>query len=334
MKIAKRVILCTVLLFMLASPLFALTIKLGTLVPPGSPWDLHLKKLIAEWARISGGRVILKAYTGGIAGDESDMLRKIRLGQLHAAGLSVVGLSQIYPGVLALASPLLVESEEELEYLFSRMEEHLNQAFEEQGYKILFWTSAGWAYFFSREPIITLSDLKKQKLWVMTGNHEEMQTWQKHGFRPVMLSITDLMVQLQSGGVDAMVTSSLLAASNQWFGIANHRSNFRYAPFFGAFVISTKTWNKIPENLRDELEEAAKNAAVAMKVETLAADAEAGSVMEEYGLVTHDVSEEVVAEWREFFDSAVPDLIGGRFDIEIYDVVKQHIMDFRRRNGE
>ena len=133
MNIAKKIVLCVALLLFLVSPLFSLTIKLGTLVPPGSPWDLHLKKMIADWGRISGGKVILKAYTWGRAGDESDMLRKIRLGQLHAAGLSVVGLSQIYSGVLALASPLLVQSEEELDYLFSQMDEHLQQAFLEKG---------------------------------------------------------------------------------------------------------------------------------------------------------------------------------------------------------
>jgi TRAP-type C4-dicarboxylate transport system substrate-binding protein len=295
---------------------------------------MHLKKLAADWARISGGKVILKAYTGGRAGDESDMLRKIRLGQLHAAGLSVAGLSQIYPGVLALASPFLVQSDAELDYLFDRMEGHLDRAFEEKGYKILFWTTAGWAYFFSREPIITLADLKKQKLWVMTGNHEEMQAWKKHGFHPVMLSITDLMIQLQTGGVDAMVTSSLLAASNQWFGIANNRTNFRYAPFFGAFVISSKTWNRIPAQLRIELEKSARETAERMRVETLIADDEAGAVMEKYGLITHEVPEDIVNDWREFFDSTIPDLIGGRFDVEIYDVVKQHVLDFRRRNGE
>ena len=74
------------LLAVTLAPAPALTIKLGSLAPAGSPWELGLKRVAAEWERISGGTVSVKIYSGGVAGDEPDMVRKIRIGTLNAGG--------------------------------------------------------------------------------------------------------------------------------------------------------------------------------------------------------------------------------------------------------
>ena len=74
----------------------ALTIKLGTLAPANTPWDDVLRGMAADWSRISDNRVEFKIFPGGIVGDEPDMVRKMRIGQLGAAAISVDGLSRIY----------------------------------------------------------------------------------------------------------------------------------------------------------------------------------------------------------------------------------------------
>src|ERR1700690_381817 len=99
----------------------ALTIKLGSLAPVGSPWELGVKKIAAEWERISGGTVTLKIYAGGVAGDEPDMIRKMRIGTLNAALITVTGLQGIFNGVKTLSYPLLVRSDDELSYVLDHM---------------------------------------------------------------------------------------------------------------------------------------------------------------------------------------------------------------------
>ena len=51
-------------------PLQALTLKLATLAPEGSPWVEELRQVAWQWERVSGGRVRLKIYAGGVAGEE------------------------------------------------------------------------------------------------------------------------------------------------------------------------------------------------------------------------------------------------------------------------
>ena len=112
--VPRRLLLAALLALLCAAAAPALTLKLGTAAPINSPWDLVLRRLAADWFRISDGDVELKIFPGGIAGDEPDMIRKMRIGQLHAATLTAGSMNDIYPGVLALAAPMLIRSNEEM----------------------------------------------------------------------------------------------------------------------------------------------------------------------------------------------------------------------------
>src|SRR5262245_53207057 len=72
-------------------------VKLGTLAPDGSAWHNLLKELAEKWKTESNGDVDLKIYPGGVAGNESDMVRKMRVGQLQAAAITIIGIHDIDP---------------------------------------------------------------------------------------------------------------------------------------------------------------------------------------------------------------------------------------------
>ena len=115
-----------------ASPQMA--IKMGTLAPDGSPWHQALKMMGERWRKISGGQVKLVIYPGGVLGDEPDMVNKMRIGQIQAAGLSGAGLSGIYPGVMALQIPMMFDSYDELDYVRELVTARLEKSIEARGY--------------------------------------------------------------------------------------------------------------------------------------------------------------------------------------------------------
>jgi TRAP-type C4-dicarboxylate transport system substrate-binding protein len=61
-------------------------IKVATIAPDGSTWVKVLKEYDSQIRKESNGRMGFKIYAGGVAGDEIDVLKKIRIGQYHAAG--------------------------------------------------------------------------------------------------------------------------------------------------------------------------------------------------------------------------------------------------------
>ena len=58
-------------------------IKLATLAPEGSTWMNLMHQMNDEVTKATEGRVTFRFYPGGISGDEKDMLRKAKIGQLH-----------------------------------------------------------------------------------------------------------------------------------------------------------------------------------------------------------------------------------------------------------
>src|ERR1700693_1468703 len=82
-------------------------VKLATLVPEGSVWDKALREMGAEWSSSTQGRVSLRVYPGGVAGDEPDVVRKMRIGQLQAAAVTTAGLANIDPAFNVFNIPML-----------------------------------------------------------------------------------------------------------------------------------------------------------------------------------------------------------------------------------
>ena len=62
---------------------------MGTGAPEGSPWHQILKAMGEKWKESSGGAVTLRIYPGGVLGDEPDLVRKMRVGQIQAAAVTV-----------------------------------------------------------------------------------------------------------------------------------------------------------------------------------------------------------------------------------------------------
>src|SRR5262245_16025608 len=115
------------------------TIKMATLAPDGSSWT----KLFREWAerveKRTGGQVKVKLYAGGVAGDERDAVRKMKLGQLNGAAITGIGLGLIQPEVRVLDLPFLLKGYDELDYVRTTLDGELRKKFEEKGFVLLGW---------------------------------------------------------------------------------------------------------------------------------------------------------------------------------------------------
>ena len=100
-------------LFVLSTSAFgSQQIKLGVLVPEGTNWGNSLKKLSKEIATATGGEVSFKVYYGGVAGDEPDVLRKVRVGQMHGGIFTGKVLGDISGNIRAIEIPFTASSDE------------------------------------------------------------------------------------------------------------------------------------------------------------------------------------------------------------------------------
>lgn len=326
--------ICILVLLSGVAPTHAQVIKLGTVAPEGSPWHDAMLETAQMWKELSGGKVTVRIYAGGVAGDEEDMLRKIRIGQLHATALTSSTLMDIVPDMEAITLPMLIETDGELDYVIEKLSPEFEARLAEKGLKVLNWSSAGWVHFFSNEPVTTPADMKKRKLFFWGSDTTYVELLKRWGFSPVPLAITDLLPSLQTGLVDAFPAPPTAALSFQWFAFAPHMTDFSWQPLPGTTVISMRQWNKIPPDLRPSLEDAARKVGTRLQQRIRALEQEAIEVMKKHGLTIHAVPPAVVEEWRTLLrEEGYPVFVGPRISQRMFDTVRRVLDEYRKSKG-
>jgi TRAP-type transport system periplasmic protein len=315
----------------LASPLYALTIKVGSIAPDGSPWDRALKKIAADWKQISGGQIVMKIYPGGIVGTEPDMIRKMNIGQLHAAIFTGMGMSYISPEIFSLSLAFLVRDDRELDFVMGKMTPYYEKLTRNKGFITVTWAKAGWINFFSTRTVVYPRDLKPLKLSVAENDAEMLQAWRSMGYNAIPLSTNDLMTALQNGMIEAYYAPPLVSASFQWFGIAKHMCGIRIAPMIGGFVVSKKTWDQIPAAMRPKLMASAKKVVDQLYIDTKALEASAITTMKQHGLVIHDVPADAAKLWEKEGYKGYDAYVGKTFPRELLTKIQGYLKEYRSK---
>lgn len=308
-------------------------IKFATLAPQGSVWDTTLRGMGAEWTQKTAGRVELRLYPGGVAGDERDVLRKIRIGQFHGAALTGASLSEIDPAFRIFLLPMLFESWEELDFVLGKIGPELERRLEAKGFVLLHWGHGGWVHLFSRAPIVRVDDLKAQKMFVWAGDDASVQQWRRQGFNPVALAATDIQMGLQTKLIDVVPTTPIAALSLQWFRQAPHMLGLGLAPLAGGTIVSRSAWEKIPAADREQLLPAATAAGETLRREVPRLDAEAITQMRQRGLSVAEVSEAERAAWQQAAEQFAGTAREQNVPPEILAATREAIAEFRRRKA-
>jgi len=307
-------------------------IKLGTFAPAGSAYHDIVLDLQQEWAEISDGTVELRLYMGGVTGNEGDMIRKMRVGQLHAAILTSGGLPDIATEFRIFQVPMMFNNTGEFDYVMREMRPMLDGLLPRHGFRALGWADAGWLHFFSREPVQLPDDLRPQKIFAMIGADRLTEAWHDAGFLPRELSATDIHTALQSGMLDAIATPPLIALSNQWFAQVPHMSTLKWAPLVVCLVVSEETWRSLPANLRPKLAEAAERAGDRMRSDIRRDTAEAIGVMQGYGLTVHQLTAGEIEIWRDDVLTFFNPLIGSYIDAGLVSQIEEALDAYRASN--
>lgn len=322
-------------IFLSLQQAYCLTIKVGTLAPDGSTWYTALRDMGEEWEKATEGKVNIRIYPGGVAGDEVDMVRKMRIGQIHAAAVTDVGLSSIIPEIAAFQMPMMFNSYEELDYVRDRLASRLEQLLASRGFIVLSWGDAGWVHIFSQKPVIYPNDLKlqDQKIFVWAGGTSTFNAWKAAGFHPVEVAAPDIFMSLQTGLINTFTTTPLIALSYQWFAHAKNMCDLAYAPLCGATVITKEAWERIPEDIRPKLLQAAKSNGERLKKEIREMDVEAIKVMEKHGLVKQPIPEEARKEWKDMTEKYLyPELLKREVPQDMYEEVLALLHEYRAQH--
>ena len=309
-------------------------VKVATLAPQGSEWYSALQEMGAEWQKVSNGLIVFRLYPGGVAGDDMDIVRKMRLGILDAGLLTVSGLSRIDRGVLGLELPLEYSDYTELDCALEKIGPQLERHMEAKGFIVLGWSDAGWAHFFTESPVRTPDDMRKLKMFVWEGDSQYTELWKKAGFNPVPLPSAEIASALQTGLVNAVTINPQGIVLLQWYRQLKYMTDFKWAAFLGGIVISKSTWEKIPAPIRPAVRQAAAKAAQRLRAFSRSTEQSDIETLKKNGVKVVSVDEETLNEWRRLIESVLPQVRGSYLPVEAFDAAIKVRDQCQRQTGE
>jgi TRAP-type C4-dicarboxylate transport system substrate-binding protein len=310
-----------------------LIIRMATLVPDGSSWHLILKETADRWKQVSGGRVTVRLFPGGVAGDDPDVVRKMRLGTLNAGVLTSVGVAEIDKSVYAMGIPLMYDSYDEVYSVHEKMRPKLEASLEAKGFVVLNWIDGGWVHFFTKKPVAVPDDLRALKLFSWAGDAEAVEVWRSAGFNPVPLPSTELATALQTGLVEALGSPPQVAVISQFFNHARNMTALRWQLLQGATLVSKSAWEKVPADVRPQLMEIAREAGARLRKEIRDAEARDVEAMTKRGLVVVPVGAAQRALWQKLTESLYPSIRGKIVPAEAFDEAMRYRDEYRKTRG-
>jgi len=306
-------------------------IKLATLAPEGNSWIKMLNALNAEVMKKTQNNVQFKIYAGGVLGDETDMLRKMKIGQIQAAALTSSTLAGIFREMNVLQIPFLFQNYDEVDFVLNKLDAFFKKGFEDNGYVLLGYSEVGFIYLMSSTiPISSVADLKKAKVWTQEGSFVAKAIFDAAKVTAIPLSIPDVLVGLQTGLVDVVYVPPTGAIALQWFTKVKYLTNVPLSYVAGAIVISKDVFNRLPSAYQAILLESSQRHLGQLKAVARNENQDAIRVMVKQGVKVVNPSGAQVDELRKLSHDAMDHIVGTAFSRKTVDDVNSLLANYRK----
>jgi TRAP-type C4-dicarboxylate transport system substrate-binding protein len=333
---SKFIILCFVsLVLIFQPPVFAETtfVKVASVMPEGSPWTNILRRMAADVAEETGGEVKLKIYAGGISGDESDVIRKMSVDRIHAAGFTGVGLGVIQPQIRILEAPLLFRSLEEIDFVKEKLFNEFAAEFDKKGYVFLGYIDGGFVYFFSQKDISRPGSLENTKMWLWTGDKVAATFLSSFDIRAFPLHVADVNTGLETGMIDSFYSVPVAAVSFQWYWRIKYMLDYPMVNSTGGFLISKNMFYKLSEKNQNIIKKLTKKYCGELVKITRGSNEEARNVLTDAGVAFVSPAPEQITSFESNAAKVYERSIPSVYSKEIFKTINEMLTDYRNTHS-
>lgn len=307
-------------------------IKMATIAPRGSVYHRVLQEVGEAFRRSQGNGARAIIYPDRLQGSETDTVRRMRVGQLDASMLTVIGLSEIDRAVTALQyMPMMFRSWEEVDYVREKLRSELEARLEDKGFLVLMWGEGGWVQFFSKHPIRQPDEYKDARIFAWADDHAQIHLMKSLGYQPVGLPITDILPALETGMIDTVPAAPLLALAGQFDRVTRYMLPVNWVPVVGATVFRKATFDRLPPETQQSIMEAAREGERKMREHRAVLGRESVQAMQKRGLTVLELSPEIENAWRDVAEDAWPMVRGSMVPAETFDKVQTLLAEYRKQ---
>ncbi len=309
------------------------TFKIATLAPDGTNWMKEIRKGAKNISKLTDNRVKFKFYTGGIMGNEKNVLKKMRIGQLQGGAFTSTILSGIYQDAQIYNLPFLFRSNDEIDYVRSKMDDAYKKGFAEHGLVVLGMSHGGFAYIMSNTPIKTIEETRNKKVWLPEGVEMVAAVYKAAHITSIPLSMADVYTGLQTGMIDTIGSNPTGAIAFQWHTKIKYVTDMPLIYTLGVLAVDKKAFNKLAT--KDQTIVLTEMGKIMDKLGEINRqdNAAARDALKKHGIKFIGLTADERKPWQAIAAQATKQLgKDNAYSAQMYGTLLQHLNDFRKMN--
>lgn len=296
-------------------------LKMATLAPEGTSLYKGLAEMKQNVKAKTNGCVDIQIFGGGQMGDEVDVVKKIRIGQLDGGALTGRGLSDVVPEVRILELPFLFKNEAQIDAVYSQLKKEFQDKFLAKNFILLGWAEAGLVQLFSSKAIASKKDMEGSKIWVWTGDEFAQTFFDVMKVVPVPLAIADVLTSLQTGLIQVCYGPPLAAIAFQWHTKAKYMTQIDMVNATGGLMLSKAAFDKLNAEQKAAVQQVATEQAAKLVAQSRTDNKSSLAVLQASGVQVITPTAEALAELKAMGQEIQTKLVGKFFPQDLLDRV-------------
>lgn len=326
----KLILLSLMILLGGVSQTNAQTLKIATIAPEVSDWMQGMRRGAKEISERTDGRVTIKLYGGGVQGSDSQVLRKIRIGQLQGGSFTPAVLMDAYKDIGLYNMPMVFNDQAEVDYVRERMDERLRKGLEKAGFVSFGFAATGFSVILSNDPVDSVDDLKNKKVWVPQGDPVSEAALKALGLNPAPLPLSDVFTGLQTKLIEIVPGSPIGALVLQWHTKVDYMTDLPLLYTAALTAIDKRAFNKLKPGDQAVVREVMTRLYKEYDAKSATDDIEAKAALVNSGVERVAVNAADAAELRRIVLASNRKMgEAGHFSLDLYDEMLGYIEDYR-----
>jgi TRAP-type transport system periplasmic protein len=295
-------------------------LRIATLAPRDSDLAKGFLKLDKGLRAATGNGWGVRLYPSGVAGDEVDVIRKMKVGQMDASVITSTGLSQIVREVDVLNAPGVINNYKQLEAVQAALTPEWESSFDKAGFKLLAWGETGQYRWFAKNAINKPSDIKSMRPWVWPSSYSQKEIYHVLGANGVPLGVPEVYGALQTGMVDMVINTSVALVALQWHANLKHMTEKPVGGvLIGAMLMNTEKWKAMPADAQQHVQAELKKNTESDKQDIRQADERSFQTLIKHGYIVDKWNADADKEYAVMADSVRKHLVGRVYSAELLE---------------
>jgi tripartite ATP-independent transporter DctP family solute receptor len=289
-------------------------IKLGHNAPRELPHGMIFEYFKMRVEEIDPS-ITIKIYPNAVLGSEREMLESVQFGSLEMAKVMTSVTTAVCPEFKVLDLPYLFPTRQHMWMTIKGpIGDCLNKCLEEQaGVKNLFWQDQSTRNIYTNKPVKTPEDLKGMKIRVMKSS-VMVDTLNAMGASATPMAFGEVYSAIRQGVLDGAENAPMSIESNKHYEVAKYINLTHHFRTPTHLLVNLNFWkNKLTQQNRDAILQAAQEAEEWGLRYVMARDREAMSRLENYGMTVINCDIEAFMKSVESVYKKNKDIIPGNF---------------------